>query len=161
MSDDATPGNVPLSDLLGPPPEPVAWFRAPYGTLEPNPLFRMSGPQTLEWAVACFTEDQLREAIAHERERIFGRIRSAMGHAEAGYDDVAWRMLASLVGPNENRTIYDRRAQLDERARQAAPTLYVALKNLLDAVDERPDLAGSIESVTIQDARQLLTVLRA
>lgn len=39
-------------------------------------------------------------AEAIERKRIFAHIRSAMGHAEAGYDDVAWRLLASLVGPN-------------------------------------------------------------
>jgi hypothetical protein len=57
------------SEGLGPLPEPVAWFRAPYGTLEPNPLYRVTGPQSLEWAVACFTEDQLRAAVAAERER--------------------------------------------------------------------------------------------
>ena len=39
-------------------------------------------------------------AVLAERERIYAHIRSAMGHAEAGYDDVAWRLLASLVGPN-------------------------------------------------------------
>ena len=58
---------------LPPLPEPVAWFRAPYGTLEPNPLFRVTGPQALEWSVRCFTEHQLRraqrEAMAVERER--------------------------------------------------------------------------------------------
>ena len=58
-----------MSEGLGPLPQPVAWFRAPYGTLEPNPLFRVTGPQSLEWAVACFTEDQLRAAVAAERER--------------------------------------------------------------------------------------------
>ena len=62
-------------------PEPVAWFRAPYGTLEPNPLFRATGPQSLEWVVPCYTEYHLREyaealaasrverAVAAERER--------------------------------------------------------------------------------------------
>lgn len=58
-------------------PEPVAWFRAPYGTLEPNPLFRAEGPRSLELAIACFTEYQLRahaaaevaRAVAAERER--------------------------------------------------------------------------------------------
>jgi hypothetical protein len=59
---------------LGPlPADPVAWFRAPYGTLEPNPLFRVSGPQSLGWAVACYTEDQMRayalQEVAKERER--------------------------------------------------------------------------------------------
>lgn len=39
-------------------------------------------------------------AVAAERERIFGHIRGAMGYAEAGYDDVAWRLLATLVGPD-------------------------------------------------------------
>ena len=38
--------------------------------------------------------------VEAERERIFAHIRSAMGYAEAGYDDVAWRLLAWLVGPN-------------------------------------------------------------
>ena len=65
----ASPNGSALSDQLGPLPQPVAWFRAPYGTLEPNPLFRVSGPQSLEWAVACYTEDQLRAAVAAERER--------------------------------------------------------------------------------------------
>lgn len=62
---------------------------------------------------------------------------------------------------DENMTIYDKRAQLDDRVRQAAPMLYAALKSLLEAVEERPALAGSIESVTLQDARQLLESLRA
>ena len=39
-------------------------------------------------------------SAARERERIFGYLRSAMGYAEAGYDDVAWRLLATLVGPD-------------------------------------------------------------
>ena len=64
MRDDAAGEGSALSEGLGPLPEPVAWFRAPYGTLEPNPLFRVTGPQSLEWAVACFTEDQLRAAVA-------------------------------------------------------------------------------------------------
>ena len=38
--------------------------------------------------------------LLEERDRIIRHIRGAMGHAEAGYDDVAWRMLAALVGPN-------------------------------------------------------------
>ena len=38
--------------------------------------------------------------VEAERERIFAHIRSAMGHAEAGSDNVAWRLLAWLVGPN-------------------------------------------------------------
>jgi hypothetical protein len=69
MSDELLPAKVRLTAGLGPLPEPVAWFRAPYGTLEPNPLFRVTGPQSLEWAVACFTETQLRAAVAAERER--------------------------------------------------------------------------------------------
>lgn len=65
MSEQRQPAEVgPVELGLGPLPEPVAWFRAPYGTLEPNPLFRVTGPQSLEWAVACFTEDQLRAAVA-------------------------------------------------------------------------------------------------
>jgi hypothetical protein len=60
-----------------------------------------------------------------------------------------------------NKTIYDQRAQIDERVRQAAPRLYEVLRDLLEAVEERPALAESIESVTLQDARQLLANLRA
>ena len=59
------------------------------------------------------------------------------------------------------KTIYDQRAQMDKRVRQAAPHLYAALQSLLEAVDERPALAESIESVTLQKARQLLANLRA
>ena len=59
------------------------------------------------------------------------------------------------------KTIYDQRVQMDERVRQAAPRLYVALQSLLEAVDERPALAESIESATLQEARQLLASLRA
>lgn len=62
---------------------------------------------------------------------------------------------------DSNKTIYDQRAQMDERVRQAAPRLYAALQGLLDAVEERPALAESIESVTLQEARQLLASLRA
>jgi hypothetical protein len=67
-------GQAMTAPDLGPLPEdPVAWFRAPYGTLETNPLFRVSGPQSLQWAVACFTEDQMRayalQEVAKERER--------------------------------------------------------------------------------------------
>lgn len=36
--------------------------------------------------------------VAAERERIYGHIRGAMAHADAGHDDIAWRLLASLVG---------------------------------------------------------------
>jgi len=89
MSDELLPAKVRLTAGLGPLPEPVAWFRAPYGTLEPNPLFRVTGPQSLEWAVACFTEDQLRTAVAAERkqrETVFAALlEEQMAHAGARY----------------------------------------------------------------------------
>lgn len=47
-----------------------------------------------------YDQAALDAAVVAERERIFGHIRGAMGYAEAGYDDVSWRLLASLVGPN-------------------------------------------------------------
>lgn len=62
---------------------------------------------------------------------------------------------------DENKTLYDQRAQIDERVRQAGPLLYAALHDLLDAVEERPVLAESMESATLQKARQLLASLRA
>jgi hypothetical protein len=86
MSDELLPAKVRLTDGLGPLPEPVAWFRAPYGTLEPNPLFRVTGPQSLEWAVACFTETQLRAAVAAERERI-ARVFDARDKGAGGFYD--------------------------------------------------------------------------
>lgn len=64
-------------------PEPVAWFCAPHGTLKPNPLFRVTGPQTLDWAVACYTEDQIRAAVAAERERIAHAWTDCMADVEA------------------------------------------------------------------------------
>jgi hypothetical protein len=70
--------------------EPVAWFRAPYGTLEPNPLFRVTGPQSLDWAVACYTENQLRAAVAAERERCASIVQAVQGWE--GVRDVAARI---------------------------------------------------------------------
>ena len=105
---------------LCPLPEPVAWFRAPYGTLEPNPLFRVTGPQTLEWALACYTEDQLRAAVRAERER-FVRIIEAyqvpVGNSAAGEMAAEWTMEAlreirdAIRGPDadEQRTNLERR----------------------------------------------------
>lgn len=74
-------------DRLGPLPEPAAWFRAPYGTLEPNPLFRVTGPQSLEWSAACYTEDQLRAAVAAERERWRAALEYAISEADGWHDD--------------------------------------------------------------------------
>jgi hypothetical protein len=71
MRDDVAgpPDGSELVEGLGLVPEPVAWIRAPYGTLELNPLYRVTGPQSLEWAVACFTEYQLRAAVDAECKR--------------------------------------------------------------------------------------------
>lgn len=55
-----------------------------------------------------------------------------------------------------NRTIYDHRTKVDGACADAAPRLYSALKNLLDAVEERPGLRKSIESVTISAAHVVL-----
>ena len=103
MTTKATPGALGSNDQLGP--------------LEP----RWYVLCTQGLATLCATEADARTVAAHadiafpsrgphrvvllgdvaaERERIASNIRSAMGHAEAGYDDVAWRLLASLVGPN-------------------------------------------------------------
>ncbi len=51
----------------------------------------------------------------------------------------------------KTKSYYDRREAVDERVRLAAPRLYWALKNLLAAVEERPDSCG-IESVTLAEA---------
>ena len=67
MNDDTVAR--PVDGQVRPTMEPVAWFRAPYGTLEPNPQFRVTGPHSLEWALPCYTEEQLRLAVAAERER--------------------------------------------------------------------------------------------
>jgi hypothetical protein len=79
----------------------------------PEPLNLSSVPRLI---VLGHTPEQMRayavQERAAERERIFGHIRSAMEHAEAGYDDVAWRLLASLVGPNARAM---RRAREEQR----------------------------------------------
>lgn len=86
-----------VANRLGQLPEPVAWFRAPYGTLEPNPLFRVSGPQSLKWAVACFTEDQLRAAVAAEREQ-WRRIAEAAQAVTEGAEDIGdFRVSSTLM----------------------------------------------------------------
>ncbi len=71
-------------------PEPVAWFRAPYGTLEPNPLFRVSGPQSLEWSVACFTEYQLRASVAAAVAPLEAEIQALRKDAERYRSLVRW-----------------------------------------------------------------------
>lgn len=90
MAQDDTPGVLGCNEGLG--------------TL-PEPLNLSSVPRLI---VLGHTPEQMRAYAAQERaaerERIFGHIRGAMGHAEAGYDDVAWRLLASLVGPNAELT---------------------------------------------------------
>ena len=63
-------------------------------------LVSLRSPKKLDLGARLYSDAELDAAVAAERERIFAHIRSAMGHAEAGYDDVAWRLLASLVGPN-------------------------------------------------------------
>lgn len=74
MNDDTVAR--PVDGQVRPTMEPVAWFRAPYGTLEPNPQFRVTGPQSLEWALPCYTEEQLRLAVIAEREEIAARMRN-------------------------------------------------------------------------------------
>lgn len=59
------------------------------------------------------------------------------------------------------RTIYDNRSRIDDAARAAGPRLAVALKDLLEAVEERRTLAGSIESAVLGNARYLVANLRA
>lgn len=56
----------------------------------------------------------------------------------------------------DGRTLYDHRTAVDAAVRRAAPALYHALKNLLEAVEERPDGMG-IETATLADARQALS----
>lgn len=55
-----------------------------------------------------------------------------------------------------NRTIYDHRTAVQEAAERAGPRLYVALKNLLEAVEERQHVRDGIESVVISDAHNAL-----
>jgi len=55
----------------------------------------------------------------------------------------------------DNRTIYDQRTAVERHLHEAAPKLYWALKNLLEAVEERPDRMG-IESITIAEAHAAL-----
>ena len=91
MTTERPPAEVRCNAELGPLPEMGGelWeLRTPRG----KPPFRYFRAEDMR-AYAL-------QEVAAERERIFGHIRGAMGRAEAGYDDVAWRLLASLVGPN-------------------------------------------------------------
>lgn len=110
MSESNPPALVRLSDGLGPPLED-ALKRAYYYT----EAGEWRGPEVDEWdrwhAVAKVAAAQ----VEAERERIFAHIRSAMGYAEAGYDNVAWRLLASLVGPNVELSRHARRRSDDDR----------------------------------------------
>ena len=54
------------------------------------------------------------------------------------------------------RTIYDARIAIENRVYSAAPTLYHALNDLLNAVEERNHLRESIESTTIAEAHRAL-----
>lgn len=65
-----------------------------------------------------------------------------------------------LLMLNDNRSIYDHRIAVQRAAEAAGPRLYVALKALLEAVEERRDLAESIETVVLSDARAALAVAR-
>lgn len=111
-------------DGLPPLPEPVAWFRAPYGTLEPNPLFRVTGPQALEWSVRCFTEHQFRqaqrEAMAVERERyntLFHAYSEVCADAAVRADEIErlTRELAELKS--------DRDSWIDQASQRAQETV--------------------------------------
>jgi hypothetical protein len=58
---------------LPPLPEtPAGWFNSPHGVFRANPVYRISGPQTLSWEIPAFTADQLRayaaQAVLEERE---------------------------------------------------------------------------------------------
>lgn len=65
-------------------------------------------------------------------------------------------MALDLAVVHAPRTIYDRRVAVDARVRDAAPRLFAALRNLTEAVRERPALAESIESATISEAENAL-----
>lgn len=110
MTDDAPQGDPPAfrsNDGLGPLPESPTFYRyqfqAHYGPVWRSSAENWNGCPPLA-SEGLYSAEQMRayaaQGAAAERERIFGHIRGAMGHAEAGYDDVAWRLLATLVGPN-------------------------------------------------------------
>jgi hypothetical protein len=51
-------------------PDPVGWLRSPYCTLVANPFYKVTAPQSLEWSMPVFTETQVRQLVAEERQRI-------------------------------------------------------------------------------------------
>ncbi|MGA4275629.1 hypothetical protein ACI2VH_02660 [Ralstonia nicotianae] len=65
------------------------------------------------------------------------------------------RELEQRAAVADNRSIYDGRVAVDLAVTRAAPRLYWALKDLLEAVRERVDRCG-IESVTISAAENAL-----
>lgn len=66
---------------------------------------------------------------------------------------------ASRAQGGGERTIYDQRSAIARQVEVAAPQLYSALQNLLDAVMER-DVQQSIESVVLSDAESALAAAR-
>lgn len=51
-------------------PTPAAgWIEGPHGAIRANPLAKFSVPTTVSWSIPLFTADQMRAAIARERER--------------------------------------------------------------------------------------------
>lgn len=82
-------------------PEPVAWFRAPYGTLEPNPLFRATGPQSLEWAVPCYTEYHLREYAEALAAHRVAPLKARILELEAAHEDASGAILEAVAAERE------------------------------------------------------------
>lgn len=99
--------------------------------------------------------------VTQEGANNYSRMLTVLGMEEEG-DPVAEveRLLDRVRVLDQNRTIYDSRIKMADELRRVAPLLYSALKNLLEAVEERHALAESIESVTIADARALIERLQ-
>lgn len=88
--------------------------------------------------------------------RTDSELRKMLGSWSERGDVLAQIAFAAVAGGRSHgKTIYDQRTSIDEAARNAGPRLYVALKNLLNAVEERRDCMG-IESVTINEAHGAL-----
>jgi hypothetical protein len=47
---------------------PVGWLESPYGAFRANPLYRLSGPETLAWSIPVYSDTDLRGLDFTRRE---------------------------------------------------------------------------------------------
>lgn len=98
------------------------------------------------------------EAVVVLRECLLRRIAYGSNTAEFREQNDALQTAIDAMRQGEefsHKTLYDHRDAVYKACESAGPKLYYALKNLLEAVEERADNMG-IESATVSDAHNAL-----